>query len=62
VFWTWVLGPLGALLAVPMSLLVRALMVEADPDGRWRLPLISGEPGTVRLDGDQVENRLKDAT
>jgi len=62
VFWTWVLGPLGALLAVPMSLLVRALMVEADPDGRWRLPLISGEPGTVRLDGDQAEDRLKDAT
>lgn len=52
VFWTWVLGPLGALLAVPMSLLVRALLVEADPDGRWRLPLISGEPGTVRLNGD----------
>ena len=49
VFWTWILGPLGALLAVPMSLLVRALLVEADPDGRWRLPLISGAPDTVRL-------------
>ncbi|WP_426244818.1 AI-2E family transporter [Nocardioides sp. LHG3406-4] len=44
VFWTWVLGPLGALLAVPMSLLVRAVLVDADPDGRWRLPLISGQP------------------
>ncbi|WP_165700133.1 AI-2E family transporter [Ornithinimicrobium ciconiae] len=44
VFWTWVLGPLGALLAVPMTLLVRALLVDADPDGRWRLPLISGQP------------------
>jgi AI-2 transport protein TqsA len=44
VFWAWVLGPLGALLAVPMSLLVRAVMVDADPDGRWRLPLISGHP------------------
>ena len=52
VFWTWVLGPLGALLAVPMSLLARALLVEADPDGHWRLPLISGEPGTVRLNAD----------
>ncbi|HEU4337786.1 MAG TPA: AI-2E family transporter, partial [Nocardioides sp.] len=49
VFWTWILGPLGALLAVPMSLLVRALLVEADPDGRWRLPLISGAPDTVRV-------------
>ncbi len=44
VFWTWVLGPLGALLAVPMTLLFRAVLVEADPDGGWRLPLISGEP------------------
>jgi len=44
IFWTWVLGPLGALLAVPMSLLVRALLVDADPEGRWRLPLISGRP------------------
>ncbi|MET0929933.1 MAG: AI-2E family transporter [Aeromicrobium sp.] len=44
VFWSWVLGPLGALLAVPMSLLTRALLVDADPAGRWRLPLISGHP------------------
>jgi AI-2 transport protein TqsA len=44
VFWTWVLGPIGALLAVPMSLLLRAVLVDADPDGRWRLPLISGHP------------------
>ena len=44
VFWTWVVGPLGALLAVPLSLLTRALLVEADPRTRWALPLISGKP------------------
>ena len=43
VFWTWVVGPLGALLAVPLSLLTRALLVEADPRTRWALPLISGQ-------------------
>ena len=43
VFWTWVIGPLGALLAVPLSLLVKALLVEADPGARWALPLISGK-------------------
>jgi predicted PurR-regulated permease PerM len=42
VFWAWALGPLGALLAVPMSLLVRALLIEADPDARWAMPLVSG--------------------
>ncbi len=44
VFWAWALGALGALLAVPMSLLARALLVEADPDARWTLPLIAGKP------------------
>ena len=44
VFWTWVIGPLGALLAVPLSLLTRALLVEADPRARWALPLIAGKP------------------
>ena len=44
VFWAWLIGPLGALLAVPLSLLVRALLVEADPGARWCLPLISGRP------------------
>ncbi|HWM73945.1 MAG TPA: AI-2E family transporter [Nocardioides sp.] len=44
VFWTWVLGPLGALLAVPMTLFFRAILVEADPAADWMRPLISGDP------------------
>jgi AI-2 transport protein TqsA len=44
IFWTWILGPIGALLAVPMSLLARAVLVDADPESRWRQPLISGDP------------------
>ena len=54
VFWTFVIGPLGALLAVPLSLLTRALLVEADPQARWALPLISGKPekaGPVPTEG-----------
>ena len=41
VVWTFLLGPLGALLAVPMTLLVRAVLI--DPDGRlaWVSPLIA---------------------
>jgi AI-2 transport protein TqsA len=41
VFWTFVIGPLGALLAVPLSLFVKALLVDADPDSRWLDPLIA---------------------
>ena len=48
VFWTWVLGPLAALLAVPLSLLMRALLVDADPGAKWALPLLSGKPVPVQ--------------
>jgi predicted PurR-regulated permease PerM len=43
VFWAWVLGPLGALLAIPLSLLVKAVLVDADPDSRWLVPLLSNQ-------------------
>jgi len=46
-FWAWALGALGALLAVPLSLLVRSLLVEADRDAWWLLPLISGRPEEI---------------
>jgi predicted PurR-regulated permease PerM len=41
VFWSWVLGGLGALLAIPLSLLVRSLLVDVDPHSRWLTPLLS---------------------
>lgn len=44
VFWAWVFGPLGALLAIPFSLFTKALLVDADPRSRWLVPLLSGGP------------------
>ncbi|MDH2416003.1 AI-2E family transporter [Nocardioides sp. CER19] len=41
VFWSWIIGPVGAILAVPLSLLVRALLVDADPAIRWLTPVIA---------------------
>jgi predicted PurR-regulated permease PerM len=41
VFWTWVIGPLGAILAVPLSLLVRAVLLDADPANSWLRPLVT---------------------
>jgi len=35
VFWAWLLGPVGALLAIPLTLLVKALLVDVDPTARW---------------------------
>ena len=44
VFWAWVFGPLGALLAIPFSLFAKALLVDADPRNQWLVPLLSGGP------------------
>jgi predicted PurR-regulated permease PerM len=41
VFWAWVLGPLGALLAVPATLLVMAVLVDVDPRARWAAAMFS---------------------
>lgn len=43
IFWAFVLGPLGAILALPMTLLVKAIFVDADPANAWVQPLLSGE-------------------
>src|SRR4051794_19752910 len=40
VFWAWLLGPLGALLAIPLTLLVKALLVDVDPAAGWATALV----------------------
>jgi AI-2 transport protein TqsA len=45
VFWSWILGPTGAVLAVPLSLLVRSVLVDADPGNGWLRPLVANRPG-----------------
>jgi AI-2 transport protein TqsA len=42
IFWAWALGAIGALLAVPFSLFMRAILIEADPTAHWVLPILSG--------------------
>lgn len=39
VFWAWLLGPVGALLAIPLTLLAKALLVDVDPTARWATAL-----------------------
>ena len=47
VFWTLVIGPIGAILCIPLTLLVRALLLEPD---RGAVPLrrLSGDPQAER--------------
>lgn len=49
IFWTFVIGPLGAILSIPLTLLVRALLLEGHPETRW-LRWLSGDNHAVTDD------------
>jgi AI-2 transport protein TqsA len=63
IFWAWVLGPVGALLAVPLSLLAKALLVDVDKDSRWLKPLLGSGAETAHshdettLSQSETDNR-----
>ncbi|WP_018653908.1 AI-2E family transporter [Actinomadura flavalba] len=42
VVWGWLLGPLGAVLAVPLTMLAKTLLLDADPGKRWVSRLLGG--------------------
>lgn len=44
VFWGWLVGALGALLAVPLTLMIKAVLIDADPNSRWISAVLSAEP------------------
>ncbi|MGW2663742.1 AI-2E family transporter [Nocardia tengchongensis] len=50
VFWSTLLGALGAILAVPLTLLVKAVLLDIDPATRWVGVLIGGGPTTQNPD------------
>ena len=35
VFWAWVLGPLGSILAIPLTLFVKSTLIDSDPRAAW---------------------------
>ena len=47
VLWGWLLGAIGAVLAVPLTLLAKALLVDIDPHARWANALL-GSAATTR--------------
>lgn len=56
-FWSWVLGPVGALLAIPMTLLVKELLIDADPRARWMNALLADDPDEAV---DSPANRVEE--
>jgi predicted PurR-regulated permease PerM len=57
IVWSWIMGPIGAVMAVPLTLFVRAVFVEADPEKSWLMPLIAGSaPVELLGDGDDLDD------
>lgn len=42
--WSWLIGPLGAILAIPLTLLAKALLVDVDPGASWADALLRDRP------------------
>ncbi len=41
-FWAVVIGPIGAILAIPLTLLVRTVLIDSNPAAQWWRPIIGG--------------------
>jgi AI-2 transport protein TqsA len=44
VVWAYILGPIGAILAIPATLLVKAVLVDGDSDSRWLQIFLGAAP------------------
>ena len=63
VFWSFVIGPIGAILAIPLTLLVKALLLDVDPNTRWISSLLEGGPAPPEdEDADDTPERESEAS
>ena len=60
ILWTVVLGPMGAVLAIPLTLFVHAVLVGQDPGRRWAAALLAGTSGEARAPGSRRGRAKRD--
>ena len=58
--WASVFGPLGALIALPATLAVKALLIDPDPRMRWVNAFISNEPSGLADEHPRIEQAKPD--
>jgi len=58
-FWAFVIGPVGAILAVPLTLMAKTFLVDADPGSRWWRPALgpTGETRDIARAADEEAKR-----
>ena len=61
IVWAYLLGPLGAILAIPASLLFKAVLLDIDPAARWLQlffgdePIFTKKPSTATPEGGDAK-------
>jgi predicted PurR-regulated permease PerM len=55
-FWGWILGPMGALLAVPLTMVVKEIFLVAFEDTRGLADLMSADSPSKNLNPDDTAN------
>ena len=61
IVWAYLLGPLGAILAIPASLLFKAVLLDVDPAARWLQlffgdePIFTKKPSAAPQKGDDAK-------
>ena len=53
-FGTWLIGPIGAILAIPLTLLAKALLVDVDPAAGWVAAFLRDIP-VARVSPDSLD-------
>ena len=51
-FWAVVIGPIGAILAIPLTLLVRLMLVDSNPSVSWIRPMLGELDETKQIQAD----------
>lgn len=51
IFWATLFGGIGAILAIPLTLFVKAVFVDVSPDRGWIGPLLSSHPASKSVEG-----------
>ena len=58
IVWAYILGPIGAILAIPATLLFKALLVDMDADAQWLGLFLGDKPVFKERTGKRASAKI----